>query len=453
MGKTATLQNTERGRPAQYSRASRKGKKSWRKNIDLTATEASLEDAREQERVLGTPAHTQSNAQLFQEDRSGQETQLARQAREKRKLKSQEILEARSAVPAIQQRARSAFHLDTQTPAGKANAAGLPAKVKRRLRILASRPHEGEQGRTEIGSAGKLQSDVVLADKHDLWGPESKPSIQADEQWVTTRTPHNVNVKASRTQAPHSRVDEPMAAAKSARIIQQPHAGTSYNPDYDQHEALLQKAIQNAISEEATEQETKRLREQWHGVVDAPAGQVAPDLPLDDAASQASDGSGLSDEEHTGSRTKMPKRKSSAQRRREARAKEQQIQAEQRRLERQQRAIASQLPAHLKSIRKHAQARQLMNEERQARKLERIQKEGIAGFRVGKHTVPKQRIDVQTGDELSESLRRLKPEGNLFWDQFQNLQARGLVEARRPVAPSRRYQKRVYDRHSFKRDD
>ncbi|WFD44124.1 hypothetical protein MPSI1_002790 [Malassezia psittaci] len=453
MAKTATLQNTDRGRPAQYSRPSRKGKKSWRKNIDLTTTEASLEDAREQERIVGTPAHTQSNAQLFQEDRTGQETQLARQAREKRKLKSQEILQARSAVPAIHQRARSAFQLDTQTPAGKANAAGLPAKIKRRLRILASRPHEGEQGRTEMGSAGKLQSDAVLADKHDLWGADSKPSVRADEEWITTTKPHDVHVSAKLTQTPRSLHHEPIAAAKSVRIIQQPHAGTSYNPDYDQHEALLQKAIQNAIAEEATEQETKRLREQWHSIVDAPPGKVAPDLPVDDAASQASDLSVLSDDEQTGSRTKMPKRKSSAQRRREAKAKEQQIQAEHRRLERQQRAVASQLPAHLKSMRKHAQARELMNEERKARKLERIQKEGIAGFRVGKHTVPKQRIDVQTGDELSESLRRLKPEGNLFWDQFQNLQARGLAEARRPVAPSRKYKKRVYDRHSFKRDD
>ena len=89
------------GRPAQYRQASRKGKKAWRKNIDLSATEAALEDLREQERAEGVPAHKRSNAELFMEDRSGQETTLARQAREKRKLKSQEILAHRSAVPAM----------------------------------------------------------------------------------------------------------------------------------------------------------------------------------------------------------------------------------------------------------------------------------------------------------------------------------------------------------------
>ena len=58
------------GRPAQYRQASRKGKKAWRKNIDLSATEAALEDLREQERAEGVPAHKRSNAELFMEDLS-----------------------------------------------------------------------------------------------------------------------------------------------------------------------------------------------------------------------------------------------------------------------------------------------------------------------------------------------------------------------------------------------
>lgn len=434
------MDHTGRGRPAQYKQPSRKGKKSWRKNIDLSSTEAALEDIREQERTLGTPAHTQTNDQLFVEDRRGQETQLARQAREKRKLKSQEILEARSAVPAIQQRARSAFQLDTQTPAGKANAAGLPEKVKRRLRILASRPHEGEQGQSELGSAGKLQSDAAVAEKHDLWADE--PPKQVDE-WASITVSQPVH-------RPRSMSHEPNAAAKAAPAIAKPHAGTSYNPDYDAHEALLQEAVNNAAAEEEEDQQTKRLRDQWHNVVQEPSGETPMTMPIDEPTEQDDE---EENDEGDDMRTKMPGRKSAAQRRREARAKEQQLQAEQRRRQRQQRAAMSELPAHLKALRQRAQARQALVDARRARKLERMQTQGIAGFRVGKHVVPKQRLDVQTGDELSESLRQLKPEGNLFWDRFQNLQARGLVEARRPVMPSRKYKKKEYDRHSFKRDD
>jgi len=35
-------------------------------------------------------------------------------------------------------------------------------------------------------------------------------------------------------------------------------------------------------------------------------------------------------------------------------------------------------------------------------------KRGLAGVKIGKHVVPKDEINVQLGDELSESLRGLK---------------------------------------------
>lgn len=212
--------------------------------------------------------------------------------------------------------------------------------------------------------------------------------------------------------------------------------------------------MESAVAEEEEDQHTAALRKQWRNVQDNSSGTVrgmAVDLPVDDAE-DASDEPAENDEGDD-VRTKMPGRKSAAQRRREARAKEQQRLAEERRRQRQERALVSQLPAHLKALRQRMRTRQALVEERRARKLARMQSEGIAGFRVGKHIVPKQHVDVQTGDELSESLRQLKPEGNLFYDRFQNLQARGLLEARKPVLPSRRYKLRQYDWHSFKRDD
>lgn len=41
------------GAPATHSQSSRKGKKAWRKNIDITHEEEALEKAREDERVTG----------------------------------------------------------------------------------------------------------------------------------------------------------------------------------------------------------------------------------------------------------------------------------------------------------------------------------------------------------------------------------------------------------------
>jgi nucleolar protein 53 len=41
------------GAPAQFKQATRKGKKAWRKNIDIQPEEAAMEDARMEERVTG----------------------------------------------------------------------------------------------------------------------------------------------------------------------------------------------------------------------------------------------------------------------------------------------------------------------------------------------------------------------------------------------------------------
>lgn len=41
------------GAPAQPGQKSRKGKKAWRKNVDITHEEEALEHAREEERITG----------------------------------------------------------------------------------------------------------------------------------------------------------------------------------------------------------------------------------------------------------------------------------------------------------------------------------------------------------------------------------------------------------------
>jgi len=41
------------GAPAQHSQPSRKGKKAWRKHVDIEPIEQALEDIRDQERTIG----------------------------------------------------------------------------------------------------------------------------------------------------------------------------------------------------------------------------------------------------------------------------------------------------------------------------------------------------------------------------------------------------------------
>jgi nucleolar protein 53 len=41
------------GAPSQRTQSSRKGKRAWRKNVDITELEEGLEELREEERILG----------------------------------------------------------------------------------------------------------------------------------------------------------------------------------------------------------------------------------------------------------------------------------------------------------------------------------------------------------------------------------------------------------------
>ena len=54
---TKRLLKSSIGAPSQYSQSSRKGKKAWRKNVDLEEVQEGLEEARAEERETGFAEH------------------------------------------------------------------------------------------------------------------------------------------------------------------------------------------------------------------------------------------------------------------------------------------------------------------------------------------------------------------------------------------------------------
>jgi nucleolar protein 53 len=53
-------------------------------------------------------------------------------------------------------------------------------------------------------------------------------------------------------------------------------------------------------------------------------------------------------------------------------------------------------------------------------------------------------------DELQESLRRLKPEGNLLNDRFRNLLVNGKVEARKPITQPKKARRTYTEKWTYK---
>ena len=59
------------GAPSQVRQSSRKGKKAWRKNVDMADVDRAMEEAREEERVTGGKVGERRNEALFEVDVTG----------------------------------------------------------------------------------------------------------------------------------------------------------------------------------------------------------------------------------------------------------------------------------------------------------------------------------------------------------------------------------------------
>ena len=59
-------------------------------------------------------------------------------------------------------------------------------------------------------------------------------------------------------------------------------------------------------------------------------------------------------------------------------------------------------------------------------------------------------MEVVLPDELQDSLRLLKPEGNLLDDRFRTLIVQGKLESRKPVTQARKAKKEYTEKWAYK---
>jgi len=65
--------------------------------------------------------------------------------------------------------------------------------------------------------------------------------------------------------------------------------------------------------------------------------------------------------------------------------------------------------------------------------------------------LPTAPLEIQLSDELAESLRLFKPEGNLFRDRYRSMVERGIVEGRfAPNTRGRKYPLKYVEKYDYK---
>ncbi|KAL7420407.1 hypothetical protein Q5752_005377 [Cryptotrichosporon argae] len=427
----ASADSVNIGAPAQHGQSSRKGKKAWRKNVDVGEVEAALERARGEERVTGGRYTAKTNDQLFTIDTVGD---VAVAKRLKKSLRSLAVLSERSAIPSLTSRSRPSASTRAVRPVEKA-----------RLRRLARRP------------AATARFAAPSAEVLDAWAALPPPpapvgGFGAEAMFTPAVKPPPTLVRAAAIRA---------QAIAERRDVERPEAGTSYNPAADAHAALIAAAVDEEVRRLAREAKEDARAERMGDVVrrQKEAGErddgetVVAGMTVGAADAAALDGQDEDGEVEEEERVVKPtKRKTQAQRNKALRAREAaRLDALDRQRRRLEKAVAS-----APGLSKNAETRRRAAEEAERlRRLVRREKERKAyegGEKVGKHRVAKGRVEVQLGEDLAENLRTVKPEGNLFKDRFLALQKRGLLEPRTRHLPTRRTTRtKEYEKHAYKR--
>ncbi|QRW13313.1 Nop53 (60S ribosomal biogenesis) [Ceratobasidium sp. AG-Ba] len=429
------------GAPAQKAQATRKGKKAWRKNVDIEDVEDTLEDLREEERITGGPVHAKSNAELFEIDVHG-DNQLKKKLQGHKPLKSTQILSERSAVPAV-------FSVPTPTASNSSRPRIRVSAAERahlaRIAHRTANPLDAVQGRSRLPTS----EAVRRSGKYDIWSSEN---LSPDEAWVReVRTSEAKEillpiVRSHRERAPPRGPPSvpPLTSAPLPSAVKVPEQGTSYNPTYEAHQDLLRAAHEREAKRVEEYERAEAIRRRMEAAREA-GEQGIEGMLLDVDINE--------DEEEVEDEAlepvRMPGRKTAQQRRRAARALAEKRARANLAQKRQQLASLT----TLKSIHRAVTSAQSEAERAAALRAQKKVARGLIGMRIGKHVVKEGDIDVQLGEDLAESLRELKPEGNLWRDRWGSLVVRGKVEPRVPVVGRRKKKTKEYEKHSYKQFD
>lgn len=234
-------------------------------------------------------------------------------------------------------------------------------------------------------------------------------------------------------QAPISLV----SSGKQVPAVQKPSGGYSYNPVFTDYEERL-----NAEGKKALEAEQKRLdaeeaeRVRQEGVLRSAAEADAADeranmSEWEEDSEWEGFQSGVEDDDKP--TIKRPQRKTQAQRNRIKRRKEEEQLAKHRAAMKTRRAQEQRIKDIAQEVEDRDTSRALAEQAEDSDSDAEIDVDKLRRRQLGKYKLPERDLELVLPDELQDSLRLLKPEGNLLKDRYRNMLVRGKVESRRHI--------------------
>ncbi|KAK9467375.1 ribosome biogenesis protein Nop53/GLTSCR2 [Lipomyces arxii] len=394
---------------------SRKGKKAWRKNVDVSQVESGLDRARDETIKIGMPLTNASSDLLFAVDSTPDEAGLRKVG--KKPLKVDEILSQRSAVPPLLSHKRGIEDEAAQLKK-KGKVQGVTYKELGRLLRVAGRTADGKSSMAAIEAESREMSDV-----YDPWGESTKPAdakISARESRRLAKSAEHIKLSqtvsfAKPQQPPSTLSHAPLKFKEGGKAISVPEDGKSYNPSLDSWQHLL--AEENVVLEKV---EKQRIRDEEYKERIARLGEL-----LDERERLGLDGASSDDDESS-----------------EAVNAKVEIKKEEDADKAQNEAVPATPDTKLNSKSKTVARSETIDLTKP--------KSDVRKHKLGKYRVLERPIEIKLSEELTDSLRLIKPEGNIAKDRFISLQERGIIEARIQITKGRKYKKHVTEKWSYK---
>jgi len=455
-----TLNIASSGPPKIRKNASKKNKKSWRKNVDMTEVEDFLEEQRFEERIGGSFTE-KKDQEIFMLDTGGEDRkEKKKRKKEIKPLKCHSLLQGLPGVPDPKPMRRRTRTLDQRmNPVVKQRIEGMISAGIIPRKMVESKKDREMYLQMKKRTAAERQTRRRTKFDFDLWDQTVKPGEEISEQdsWITPETRTHRDIWTSQ-HIPKETQKRNFSTGTLLPAIELPHPGSSYNPALADHQDLLWQA---AMVEFDKEKEKKRIERATTAMYptksEAPTEQtmmqeMAEGIAelggkVDDEVEEKEDEEEKKDEEETEGKetSKMPKPKTRKQRR------------DERKRGFEERKMASLLAAKriddqvflVKSLRKKLSAADTETVERQKRKEERRIEKLKNPVQHSRYKYDAPEIEIKLSDELTGNLRNLKPEGSLLEDRYKSLQRRNIVETRIIQKQARHKIKKV-DKRSHK---
>ncbi|KAI9660234.1 MAG: hypothetical protein M1831_003541 [Alyxoria varia] len=484
------------GAPRTHNQPSRKTKSAWRKNIDLDPVITGTEEARQQK--LETGGHLYGDLpseSLFQTDTAGS-TEIQKTVVRKSghgHIKADEIIAARSKTPAVSARKR----------AGDSSLKNTDGRDKRRRNWVSREEVEKLKKFAYSKGAGAREAMQTVEDENVTEDPWDSKTVQAQPGTLavassnpSARTKPDLSTDpwVSPTiqkpiREPHTLRHAPIAlttTGKPLANIANPAAGHSYNPAFPDWQDLVSRAGAKEVDAEAKRRVAEEAEREREARV-AAAAEEAERHELDAPSEYESEWEGVESEWEEGRLSakrpgrKTPAERNKAKRRKEGEARERhevrmrERDRQEKRLDEIRRQVLAERDTgaltrqewsgfdsdgaldeaddchdegerldltHRPTVRRRDADGNPTDPELR-RRLRRYK---------AKRVLPEQTLDIVLADELQDSLRKLKPEGNLLKDRFTNAIVQGKIEGRRQGPPRERKKgKRAYtEKWSYK---